>query len=556
MSSSGQAPNVSMDDLLASIKSMIEGESSGEANSQVESHVPAAGMNPGGGDMQGGTPPSDALDDGIMDLTQVVSQPVVTDPSAGNPLLSDPSTNDGFNPAMQPEVPADDMQAAGLAASPDMGGPAAISQEAPLSQDAGFQDAGGFNPLAQNQAPQNQAHQGQVPQNQVSQNQVNQGQAGEMPAMQAPAVMDGQQAGQAAQDTAAQLDNIFSGMGADKDSGGFSNMGGDIGLPAGEATGQGPDPMGQAAPNMMQNDSPVQPLSGQMRGLTNGGEQPVVPLDQGSPQFSGANGGQMTPESGVPHPGFQSGFEGQGAPLGQEGLAQQQEHGQFSQEQNQVQSQQNQGQNLGQLQGQERIESLGGHDPRLENEIAMEQALNQADASLNLSNSHLNTPQMNQQPQMQQQVPMQQQAHMRGMQPNMQPMPGQHPGQHPGQAPIQQGFGQQGHMPQGQLPQPISQQGQMHQGQMHQGQMVAQGGGDMLPVPSGFRPVLPAVQEQAPMAMNPMGDQLPVEMKNNLEEIVKQLLKPLLREWLERNLPELLKGVVDEETGKIDPNKW
>jgi cell pole-organizing protein PopZ len=45
-------------------------------------------------------------------------------------------------------------------------------------------------------------------------------------------------------------------------------------------------------------------------------------------------------------------------------------------------------------------------------------------------------------------------------------------------------------------------------------------------------------------------------MKNNLEEIVKQLLKPLLRDWLERNLPELLKGVVDEETGKIDPNKW
>ena len=49
-------------------------------------------------------------------------------------------------------------------------------------------------------------------------------------------------------------------------------------------------------------------------------------------------------------------------------------------------------------------------------------------------------------------------------------------------------------------------------------------------------------------------DQLPVEMRNNLEEIVKQLLKPLLREWLERNLPELLKGAVDEQ-GKIDPDR-
>jgi hypothetical protein len=85
----------------------------------------------------------------------------------------------------------------------------------------------------------------------------------------------------------------------------------------------------------------------------------------------------------------------------------------------------------------------------------------------------------------------------------------------------------------------------------------AQGAADMLPVPSGFRPVLPAVHGQgdAPLP-GAMGDQLPVEMKNNLEEIVKQLLKPLLRDWLERNLPELLKGVVDEETGKIDPNKW
>ncbi|GJM02371.1 MAG: hypothetical protein DHS20C08_08720 [Rhodomicrobium sp.] len=57
------------------------------------------------------------------------------------------------------------------------------------------------------------------------------------------------------------------------------------------------------------------------------------------------------------------------------------------------------------------------------------------------------------------------------------------------------------------------------------------------------------------MAMSdPMVDQLPLEMRNNLEEIVKQLLKPLLREWLERNLPDLLRGAVDDN-GKIDPNR-
>ena len=64
--------------------------------------------------------------------------------------------------------------------------------------------------------------------------------------------------------------------------------------------------------------------------------------------------------------------------------------------------------------------------------------------------------------------------------------------------------------------------------------------------------MVPAAQ---PMMMaDPSADQLPVEMRNNLEEIVKQLLKPLLREWLERNLPELLRGAVDE-TGKIDPDR-
>ncbi len=62
------------------------------------------------------------------------------------------------------------------------------------------------------------------------------------------------------------------------------------------------------------------------------------------------------------------------------------------------------------------------------------------------------------------------------------------------------------------------------------------------------------VAAQPMMVADPSVDQLPVEMRNNLEEIVKQLLKPLLREWLERNLPELLRGAVDEQ-GKIDPDR-
>ncbi len=67
MSSSGQAPNVSMDDLLASIKSMIEGESSGEANSQVGSNLDSApGMTPQGVGVDASAAPNNALDDGII----------------------------------------------------------------------------------------------------------------------------------------------------------------------------------------------------------------------------------------------------------------------------------------------------------------------------------------------------------------------------------------------------------------------------------------------------------------------------------------------------------
>ena len=205
--------------------------------------------------------------------------------------------------------------------------------------------------------------------------------------------------------------------------------------------------------------------------------------------------------------------------------------------------------------------------------------LAKADASLNLSNGLTDEAQRGQQqmnPQQMQQGQMQQaqapQGQMRGLPPVQQGgMPHQMHGQNPGQMPVpgqQPGQHMQGGM--GHVPQPHPMQGQQigHQGQMvAQGQMqgamgmpqmgALQGGTDMLPVPSGFRPVLPAVHGQgdAPIP-GAMGDQLPVEMKNNLEEIVKQLLKPLLRDWLERNLPELLKGVVDEETGKIDPNKW
>ena len=70
MSSSGQAPNVSMDELLASIKSMIEGESNGGAKSQQNL---AAAQEPQQG---GGLPDYPApMEEAVMDLTQVVQQP-------------------------------------------------------------------------------------------------------------------------------------------------------------------------------------------------------------------------------------------------------------------------------------------------------------------------------------------------------------------------------------------------------------------------------------------------------------------------------------------------
>ena len=70
MSSSGQAPNFSMDELLASIKSMIEGESNGGATSQQ--NLAAADESPRGGETPAITAPEE---DAVMDLTQVVQQP-------------------------------------------------------------------------------------------------------------------------------------------------------------------------------------------------------------------------------------------------------------------------------------------------------------------------------------------------------------------------------------------------------------------------------------------------------------------------------------------------
>jgi hypothetical protein len=559
-----------MDDLLASIKSMIEGESSGEANSQVGSNLDSApGMTPQGAGVDASTPPSDALDDGIMDLTQVVSAP---QPQAG-------------------------LEQAGL-------DPAALGQEpVPTQNPVSDQNQGAINPLLQGQEPPAQdpmsAHQGQM----TPQEQMN---------------------GQSAQDAASKLDDIFSGMGGDA---GLANMGGDIGLPVSQvadslapdasadpiARGLGDPGMDQAPAqaqmqnelqNELQGQPPLGDVSGGMvdpaaMGAPDGmgagiAEQPIVPLDQGEPQFNGGLEGKAPPQSGVPHPGFAAEAEAPGL-----NPAMNTDIGQPGQQSQMGGTQPLAGSNSGEnpaLGEQPRTELMGGHDPRLENDIAMGQALSQADASLNLSNQQLSAQHPSAQPSsegqagQQQMQQMQQQAQMRGVQPGQIPaqvaggMQGQqgqapHPGQAPmgqmGHAPVPQPMqqGQQGQMvPQGHMA-PQAAMGQVPMGQV-QGQMApqgnmgmpqmggppmggAQGAADMLPVPSGFRPVLPAVHGQgdAPLP-GAMGDQLPVEMKNNLEEIVKQLLKPLLRDWLERNLPELLKGVVDEETGKIDPNKW
>lgn len=87
----------------------------------------------------------------------------------------------------------------------------------------------------------------------------------------------------------------------------------------------------------------------------------------------------------------------------------------------------------------------------------------------------------------------------------------------------------------------------------YQGQLPAVSNGDRLPVAHGhWQNVAPA-----PMIMGmatPTADHMPVEMRNNLEEIVKQLLKPMLRDWLDRNLPELLQGAMNDK-GQIDPDK-
>ena len=546
MSSSGQAPNVSMDDLLSSIKSMIEGESSAEANSQVGANLDTglagadtslAGVDAlGQANIQG----NDALDDGIMDLTQVVSPPPGQVPQGQNPLGQVPQGQNpqGQNPHDQASLgqAAHGQTAEGIA--PQAGGPQGQAPvpgvQNPLGQpDMGVGDGFGQPPVQEQQAP-----------DQFAQNSSLDAPAGQNPLFQ------GQDAGQSAQDAAAKLDDIFSNLdGAAGINSMNEGMGGDIGLPA---------------------QNPLDPQAG---AVGDTGEQPVVPLDQGAPQFSGGMEGQMPPESGVPHPGFLPDGDGQGA----QDQVLQPNPGQVQMGGVQPLAGSNSGEIPSSGDSLGRPEQLGGHDPRLEHEIAMGQALSQADASLNLSNGLADgaqggQQQMNPQQMQQGQMPHGQapQGQMRGLPPVQQggmpqQMHGQNPGQMPvpGQQPVQHMQGGMGHVPQ---PHPMQGQHPGHQGQMvAQGHMqgamgmpqmgVPQGGADMLPVPSGFRPVLPAVHGQGDMPA-PMGDQLPVEMKNNLEEIVKQLLKPLLRDWLERNLPELLKGVVDEETGKIDPNKW
>lgn len=137
-----------------------------------------------------------------------------------------------------------------------------------------------------------------------------------------------------------------------------------------------------------------------------------------------------------------------------------------------------------------------GGDPRLASEAAMGQALTQAQASLNTT-------------------PAQQQMHQQQPQ---------------GQPPVQPGG-------------PVAQNADLP---------VLSHGNQMVAMPGNTR----QMQMMQPQYMpQPTAEQLPLEMRNNLEEIVKQLLKPLLREWLERNLPELLQNSIDPQTGKIDPDK-
>lgn len=478
MSNSGQAPNVSMDELLSSIKNMIEGESNGGAGS----------IEPGGVDPH--APVAQApVDEGIMDLTKVVEAPTVA-PDQVNPefVNNAPQQTDHVNNApaeqavqetvselnnildgMSDDFGVSNAQLAGL--SPDLQQPVSppVDTQSPMQQESPQHPPLQQDPVFEGQMPGDISHpdpalsrgldpvqddlQGQAPQEGISP------QGGIPDAMPQEAMQN-----EAMQHEAMQHEVMQQGI-----------------PPYG---GQDPqDPQGQFANNNPQQGQPPQDQMGQANQIR--------------------QGQQLGQQSGMPPMG-----QPQGQPVHQEPSYQEQP----------FQGQQAQ---MGVMPPPLATPPAAGHDPRLESEFAMGQALSQADASLNT------TPGLQAQ--------------------NL-------------QDPNFQGQNFQGHPPQGQLPQEQAYQAQQHQDQQAQGYAGAptrglqpQGGQGQLPVPAARRDMVPAGAPMMGLA-DPSVEQLPAEMRNNLEEIVKQLLKPLLREWLERNLPELLRGAVDEQ-GKIDPDR-
>lgn len=565
MSSSGQAPNVSMDDLLASIKNMIEGESNGGANS------PNNAQGDGGMGAQGAAPMNDgmqgnAMDDGIMDLTQVV-RPSHAPQNPQHAHQSQPEQRQADQSALQQ---SQGMGHQGDAGGMNMGGTA---QEAAAELNNLFNGFGNDSAAsAQNMMGGDNILGGDIglpadggadfaslsdAGNGVSESMMGEEGAADFGASVEKSSSDG------SVDHMDQMsrDGLFGGAMSGQNNGG-QNSGQNSGMNAegqggmmpaqNPAQGQGQgQAQGQLNANQMNpalgNQGPGNQGVGN-RGIAGPAPAPhsPAPVPQNSQHGGGlvqaANMGAMGQNPAALQGGMQAmggqmpqgqhmpqGPQGQQMPQGQQGQPMLQgQQGQMSsqgqgmpgqvphpQAQNpQLQNAPMPGQAMGQMpnqtpmagqnpgqqaqnyqpmaQGLKGGEALGGHDPRLESEIAMGQALSQADASLNLSAL-----------QSQNEMLAQQQEQMRQMQ-----------------------------------QQPVS----------------AVSNGDGLPVLSGFRPVLPAVQEEPYVSNNP--DQLPVEMRNNLEDIIKQLLKPMLRDWLDRNLPELLKDAVDEETGKIDPNRW
>ena len=469
MSSGGQAPNVSMDELLSSIKSMIEGESTeGLSSNNGMSDVGAGGPEPA-------PPPDGALDAGIMDLTQVVQPPVAAQeqPAGGVPQNANPQS------AEETAAQINDILG-GMSA--DLG---VSNDDLVASANPADQVMDGFEP----QAPAGEQEQPQSPQD------IDFGlpeglgvaRGGETPvdpaAGQPMDVMAGQDPALSQAPQAKSPD-----MGQDPVATEANAMTGDLSAPPDLAQSDGPQTHGELTRGLnggMKPDASGQglpPVGGQGMGMPQGQPQGQPPGQAFQPQSGQPPLGQVPAPMPVP----QQGVGVQPGPMGQP------PHPQVGGAPGVMPA----------PHGQPLSQQPGGHDPRLESEFAMGQALSQADASLSAS------------PALQQQmVPG---GPVRGVQP-----------------PAPQGY------PQGQMP-----------GQMLPGEA---GAGYDLPVPAAGRAMVPAQQPMMPVA-DPSVDQLPVEMRNNLEEIVKQLLKPLLREWLERNLPELLKGAVDEK-GKIDPDR-